>query len=90
LGSWSSAIGADGTASSGVAGSAPGAGEAAASSAAGTTRVVGSAGISASGGKIVADPVKINEYLRKETLLSTYKLIDKKNSLTIVVSEREP
>jgi len=52
--------------------------------------IASGSGISASGGKIVADPVKINEYLRKETLLSTYKLIDKKNSLTIVVSEREP
>ena len=52
--------------------------------------IAAGAGITASGGKIIADPVKINEFMHKETLVANYKLIDKKNSLTIVVSEREP
>jgi hypothetical protein len=52
--------------------------------------IASGSGITVSGGKIIADTAKISEFLRKETIISTYKLIDKKNSLTIVVSEREP
>jgi hypothetical protein len=42
------------------------------------------------GKKLAADIEKIKGYLSKEPLAATYKLIDKKNVLTIIVREREP
>lgn len=47
------------------------------------------AGVFMQGGKFAADPAKIEEALKKEALVRTFKLIDKNNRLTIVVSERE-
>jgi hypothetical protein len=44
----------------------------------------------AEGKKLAADTEKIKGYLSKEPLVATYKLIDKKNVLTIIVREREP
>ena len=47
-------------------------------------------GIARNGAKIVIDKAKLESYLSKETMVRSYKLIDKNNVLTILVSEREP
>ena len=40
--------------------------------------------------RILADRARIEAYLSKESMVKSYKLIDKNNVLTILVSEREP
>jgi hypothetical protein len=51
--------------------------------------IMNAAGMTMLKGKYIVDRGRIDEYLGKETLVRSYKLIDKNNRLIIVVDERE-
>lgn len=52
--------------------------------------IVQGAGIARRENRIVVDREKLENYLSKESMVKSYKLIDKNSVLTILVSEREP
>ena len=55
-----------------------------------TGEIVLGAGIARRGNRIVVDTGKLENYLSKESMVKSYKLIDKNSVLRVLVSEREP